>query len=238
MAKRMHKRLLGDMLMRRGRNPEVVQAAQIDDTGALLIRVRRSMANFDEQLERSRQLARDARCRLEEPRRKEPTVSKAFTRDEDSASEVVVRPIVQTGAPRPITPEGHAQLSSGRASLEARRLELKSQGTTDAAAALRDVEARLRQLNALLDQLEPRPTSPDPDGRAVFGAWVRVEDEAGEGTTWRLVGPDEADARAKKLSVQSPLGRALLGKRAGDRFVFERPRGETLLTVVEVTCSP
>lgn len=164
-------------------------------------------------------------------------MSKAFTKDDDSSSVIVVRRIERGGPRRPITPEGLARLQSERAELEQHRLALKRSDTTDAASQLRDVEARLRQLDALIEQVEPQPTVAPRDGRAVFGAWVEVQDENGEIATYRLVGPDEADVRAGKLSVQSPLGRALLGKREGDVFVFRRPRGETELTVVSVRYS-
>src|SRR5581483_10999553 len=59
-----------------------------------------------------------------------------------------------------------------------------------------------------------------PGGRAAFGACVTVEDEAGERTTYELVGPDEVDPLAGRISAASPVGQALLGKRAGDRVVL------------------
>ena len=65
------------------------------------------------------------------------------------------------------------------------------------------------------------------------GAWVVVEDESAE-RCYRLVGPDEADAAAGAISVEAPLGRALLGKREGDVVRVERPAGKLELTVVEV----
>lgn len=165
-------------------------------------------------------------------------MSKAFTREDEGAADVVVRSIDVSGPRRPITPEGYAQLEADAAELESRRAALKAQGGTDAVAALRDVETRLRQVRALIEHLEPTPMPADAHGRAVFAAWVEVEDEDGARTTYRLVGPDEADAKAGRISVQSPLGRALLGKREGDTFTFERPRGETELTVTAVRSRP
>ena len=73
-----------------------------------------------------------------------------------------------------------------------------------------------------------------PAGQAAFARWVTVEDRAGRRTTWRLVGPDEADARGGLLSVQAPLARALLGRAAGEEVELERPGGVQVLRVVEV----
>jgi transcription elongation factor GreB len=89
------------------------------------------------------------------------------------------------------------------------------------------VEATLATLTVL---------SPDaaPAGRVGFGTWVSVEAEDGARTTWRIVGPDEADARRGLLSVHSPVARALLGRAAGDEVEVERPGGPVALRIVEV----
>jgi len=63
---------------------------------------------------------------------------------------------------------------------------------------------------------------------------VVVEDEEGEERSYRLVGPDETDAAAALISVEAPLGRALLGKQSGDTVRVERPAGTLDLAVVAV----
>ena len=68
----------------------------------------------------------------------------------------------------------------------------------------------------------------------LFGAWVTLEDEAGERTAFRIVGPDEVDARAQQVSANSPLARAALGRRAGDEVFVDRPRGGATYTIVSV----
>ena len=77
---------------------------------------------------------------------------------------------------------------------------------------------------------------PDPKraGSAAFGSWVELEDEAGQRRTWRIVGPDEVDARQGRVSVHAPLGRALLGRSAGDEVEVERPDGARTYTVLAV----
>jgi transcription elongation factor GreB len=161
-------------------------------------------------------------------------MSKAFTREED-AGELVTRPIAPAGERRPVTPEGLARLHAQLDTLDAQIGAYRAQGLSD---ALPDLEVRRRQLGATLEALDVMQSGPDPEGRAVFGAWVTVEDEAGEVRTWRLVGPDEADAREGLLSVQSPLALALLGTRVGDTVEVERPRGDLELTVRDIRFEP
>ncbi len=99
---------------------------------------------------------------------------------------------------------------------------------------LRELDGRLRHLSLKLDALTVVHPKPHPDGRAFFGAWVTVEHEDGEERTYRLVGPDEFDAGRGLISVDAPLGRALLGRREGDTAVVVRPVGAATLTVVAV----
>jgi transcription elongation GreA/GreB family factor len=72
------------------------------------------------------------------------------------------------------------------------------------------------------------------DGKARLGAKVTVEDEDGHETEYTLVPAGEASPARGSVSVESPLGRALLGKSAGDDVVVERPRGPAEYTVVSV----
>jgi len=79
------------------------------------------------------------------------------------------------------------------------------------------------------------PASIEADGRVVFGAIVEIEDEdSGEQRLWQIVGDDEADVRDRKVSVSSPLARALIGKREGDSVVVEAPGGSRAYAIVAV----
>jgi transcription elongation factor GreB len=151
--------------------------------------------------------------------------------------------------PRYITPEGFQRLAAEHAriwTVERPRIVAE----VEAAAALgdrsenaeyiygkrklRELDRRLRFLSERMDQLTVVDPRPDPRGRAFFGAWVTVEDEDGGARTVRLVGPDEFDVPAGLISVDAPLGRALLGKREGDTATVQRPAGELQLTVLAV----
>jgi transcription elongation factor GreB len=156
------------------------------------------------------------------------------------------------GRPRYITREGFRRLSEehGRIwSVERPRIVAE----VEAAAALgdrsenaeyvygkrklRELDRRLRFLSERMDALTVVDPRPDGRGRAFFGAWVTVEHEDGEERTYRLVGPDEFDVARGLISVDAPLGRALLGRREGDVVAVERPAGRTDVTVVTITWS-
>ncbi len=103
---------------------------------------------------------------------------------------------------------------------------------------LRELDRRLRELSERMDRLTVIEPRPHPSGRAFFGAWVTVEHEDGTARTYRLVGPDELDVAAGLISVDAPLGRALLGRGPGDVVRVERPAGVAELEVVLVSWSP
>ncbi|HEX9051466.1 MAG TPA: transcription elongation factor GreB [Anaeromyxobacter sp.] len=103
---------------------------------------------------------------------------------------------------------------------------------------LRELDGRLRFLSERMDGLTVVEPAPRRDGRAWFGAWVRVEHEDGGERTYRLVGPDESDAGRGLVSVDAPLGRALLGKREGDTAIVQRPAGSAELVIVEIRWAP
>lgn len=103
---------------------------------------------------------------------------------------------------------------------------------------LRELDRRLRFLSQRMDSLTVVEPRPHPSGRAFFGAWVTVEQDDGEEQTYRLVGPDEFDLARGLLSVDSPLGRALLGRSEGDEVPVHRPAGTVEVTVVAVSYQP
>ncbi len=103
---------------------------------------------------------------------------------------------------------------------------------------LRELDRRLRELSERMDSLTVVEPKPHPSGRAYFGAWVTVEQEDGGERRYRLVGPDEFDVKLGLISVEAPLGRALLGKREGEVVLVQRPAGPVELTVVEVGWEP
>jgi transcription elongation factor GreA len=87
-------------------------------------------------------------------------------------------------------------------------------------ARIRDIESKLAHSHVV------NPAEIDAGGRVVFGATVDLEDLAsGDEVSYQIVGEDEADIKAGKISVSSPIARALIGKHAGDTAEVEAPSG-------------
>jgi transcription elongation factor GreB len=103
---------------------------------------------------------------------------------------------------------------------------------------LREIDRRLRFLSKRMDELTVVRESPPRQDKVFFGAWVTVEDEEGGQKTWRIVGPDESDPALGKLSMESPVGRALMGKAEEDEVRVQSPRGETVLVILEIAYEP
>ena len=164
-------------------------------------------------------------------------MSKAFTSEEAPEPELVLRapPRLAPGEVRYVTPEGHAALRARLAAAEHERAEAAALPEPARAAAAEARAALLQGTLAVLTVLGPEAA---PEGTAAFGSWVTVEEEDGARRTWRIVGPDEADAKRGLVSAAAPLARALLGRRAGDAVQVARPGGALEVTVVEVRRSP
>lgn len=94
------------------------------------------------------------------------------------------------------------------------------------------LEARIADLEHALAQAQVVEASHGDS--AAIGSIVVVRDDDGEQESYTLVGPAEGDPRQGLISIASPVGRALLGARAGDRAVVDTPAGERLLQVLKV----
>lgn len=90
---------------------------------------------------------------------------------------------------------------------------------------LREIDRRVRYLQKRLDSLKVVDYHPDQEDRVYFGAWVDIENEAGEHKRFRIVGYDEIFGRKDYISVDSPMARALLKKEAGDEAVVKTEAG-------------
>jgi transcription elongation factor GreB len=151
--------------------------------------------------------------------------------------------------PNYITPEGARRLSDELVRLRTVERPKTVHEVADAAAQgdrsenaeyiygkkrLREIDRRLNFLAKRLDNavvVDPKAQRGD---KVFFGATVEVEDEAGTRSTYVIVGEDETDSAKGRISWRSPVGRALLGKKAGDVVLVRRPAGETEIEVVSV----
>ena len=99
-------------------------------------------------------------------------------------------------------------------------------------ARIRDIESKLAHAHIV------NPAEIDAGGKIVFGATVDLEDlRSGEAVSYQIVGDDEADIKAGKVSVNSPMARALIGKHAGDTAEVEAPSGVREYEVLAVRYS-
>lgn len=89
------------------------------------------------------------------------------------------------------------------------------------------IEGRISDLEAKLANAQViDPAQIDGDGRVVFGATVELEDsDSGDHVTYQIVGDDEADLKHNKISVSSPIARALIGKSEGETAEVQAPGG-------------
>lgn len=96
---------------------------------------------------------------------------------------------------------------------------------------LREIDSRVRFLSKRLEELTVVDRVPSDHEKVFFGAWVTLEDDEGAQRCYRIVGPDEFDLSQSKLSMDSPLARALLGKRLDDEITLQSPGGEQLFYI-------
>ena len=98
------------------------------------------------------------------------------------------------------------------------------------------IEGRIAELESKLANAQViDPKLLDADGRCVFGATVDLEDmESGDTVTYQIVGDDEADIKENKISISSPIARALIGKYSGDVAEVQAPGGVREYEILDV----
>ena len=98
------------------------------------------------------------------------------------------------------------------------------------------IEGRIMEVESKLANAQIiDPTLLDADGRCVFGATVELEDlDSGQVVTYQIVGDDEADIKENKISISSPIARALIGKYAGDIAEVQAPSGVREYEILDV----
>ncbi|MDG2091206.1 MAG: transcription elongation factor GreB [Gammaproteobacteria bacterium] len=139
-----------------------------------------------------------------------------------------------------ITPEGERALSEELEYLWRKERPLVTQQVSDAAALgdrsenaeyiygkkrLREIDRRVRFLRKRLEYLTIVEQLPTNQAKVYFGAWVVLMDEQEQSLNIRLVGPDEIDPSRNYISIDSPLGKAIMGKQLDDEIKFQSPSG-------------
>lgn len=99
---------------------------------------------------------------------------------------------------------------------------------------LREIDKRVHFLkNRMQDAEVVDPKSVNSD-KVVFGATVKLENANGDEIVYQIVGEDEIDIKNRRISWQSPLAKAILGKKVDDEVKLQKPSGEELLTILQV----
>jgi transcription elongation factor GreA len=104
----------------------------------------------------------------------------------------------------------------------------------DAMDALALLESRVGELRALLAAAEPSEDAPSRDGIIRLGARIKIRHADGEEASYLLVSPAEADPRRGRISEESPIGRALVGRKKNEEVTAETPSGPERLVVLDV----
>ncbi|UCD31586.1 MAG: transcription elongation factor GreA [Desulfobacterales bacterium] len=97
------------------------------------------------------------------------------------------------------------------------------------------VDAKLNELEYKLSRAEIIDAETLPKDRVVFASFVVLENiETGEHVEYQLVGPDESDIENGRISVSSPLGKAMIGKKPGDEITFQVPGGTRSFELIDI----
>jgi transcription elongation factor GreB len=148
-----------------------------------------------------------------------------------------------------ITPEGARRLQEELDELWKQERPKVTQAVAEAAAQgdrsenaeytygkrrLREIDSRVRFLRKRLDGMVIVNEPPSDPRRVFFGAWVTLEAQDGAESRYRIVGPDEFDMAPGYISMDSPLGRALLRKALDEEVSVELPGGARKFVIVEI----
>jgi transcription elongation factor GreB len=165
-------------------------------------------------------------------------MSRAFTKesvDDLAAGELPERPL--PAHPNYVTPQGLEQLQARARELQARHETLAAQSADDSIAKqkLREVERDQRYFKAQLERAEVVDPVGQPRDAVHFGATVKMLDEDGKEHRFMLVGEDEADVAAGRISWASPLAKAMIGAKVGDTVKWHRPAGDAEVEITGIT---
>jgi transcription elongation GreA/GreB family factor len=164
-------------------------------------------------------------------------MSRAFVKESDedlAAGELPERPL--SAHPNYVTPAGIDRLQARVRELHERRERLHAEALEDPMGKqrLREVERDLRYFTTQLERAIVVDPAGQPQDEVHFGAVVRISDEDGRVHQFSIVGDDEADVTAGKISWASPLAKAMIGSRVGDVVVWHRPAGDTEVAITDI----
>ena len=163
-------------------------------------------------------------------------MSRAFVKENDlehAGIDIPERPL--SDEPNYVTPRGFKLLNETIGDLEKERETLNvKKDDPMVKQKIAVIERDMRYFAARIESaILTNPLEEDPS-HVLFGAKVTVEDEEGELLTFEIVGEDEANIHEGRVSYLSPLAEALLGASVGDDVVWEKPMGDSYLTIQKI----
>ncbi|HSP46419.1 MAG TPA: GreA/GreB family elongation factor [Chthoniobacterales bacterium] len=168
-------------------------------------------------------------------------MSKAFTREDDDAPEnpdlIPPTSVLAPGAKNYMTPAGAQKLRDELQRLvEVVRPELaEARDDPDAKRQLARLDHRIVQVEESLQSAEIVTAASGPTDVVRFGACVTVRESDGGEASYRIVGVDETDTDKNWVSWMSPIAKALLNRKRGERIRFKFPSGEETLEIIEIS---
>jgi len=164
-------------------------------------------------------------------------MSRAFVKesdDDNAAGELPERPLPVHA--NYVTAKGLELLQARVRELTDAHESFKRDADEDSAARhkLRETERDLRYFRSQLERATLVDTINQPRDQVHFGAVVKIEDEEGLAQEFAIVGDDEADVAAGKISWASPLAHAMIGAKVGDTVVWRRPAGEAEVSIIDI----
>jgi transcription elongation factor GreB len=162
-------------------------------------------------------------------------MSRAFVKEPDG-DQAELDPPERPQSPHTnyVTPQGFEHLQRRVRELGAEREALQGRDDLYSQQQLKYLERDLRYYAERVKRAVVVEPETQPDDRVHFGAAVDVEDEEGQQSRFAIVGEDEADAAAGRISWLSPLAKALLNARAGDTVTWKRPAGDKELEILAI----
>lgn len=162
-------------------------------------------------------------------------MSRGFVKEDDlehAGTDVPERQL--STQPNYVTVNGYALLQAASQQLDLARRALEA--NKDAPSSLEKLAVINRDLRYISSRLESAiVTKPEKNAQQVlFGATVIVEDDEGVQHTYEIVGEDEADIKADKVSWTSPLAKALIGHKVGENVMWARPAGNANLEIIAI----
>ena len=165
-------------------------------------------------------------------------MSRGFIKEDDQEEIPIVpqRAFLPDGVQNFVTPAGMEQLLAEKQMLIREREDLSIANENEKRIAVNFINAKLQLLNDRIAGARIIDPKGNPQDEIRFGALVTLKNEgSGKIQIFQIVGVDEADIAKGKISFISPLAKALINKKSGDKVTLRREKGEVVFTIIDIS---